>query len=233
MSQTTRPLRKLVPAAAIGLSALLGIVGCGAGQVAQTAEMEPAVNGSMGQVGDIMLRNVQVAFPENGEAYLAGEDAPLVFTIVNVGGADDELVGVTSPAGQVEIIGDARIPARTSLHVVLPDDNPSATSSEETTTTTTTTGSATSSPSTTTGTSAPGTTSSAPSVSATLTELPPDAIGKISLVITGLTGDLPFGKQVPVTFEFADAGEITVNLPVAAPSTARAEDRDAGEAEGH
>lgn len=238
VSQSTRPLRKLVPAAAIGLSALLGIVGCGAGQVAQTAEMEPAVNGNMGQVGDLMLRDVQVAFPESGEAYTAGEDAPLTLTIVNVGGADDELVGVTSPAGQVEIIGNARIPARTSLEVVLPADTASASSEpESTTTTTTTTGTTGTSESETTGSEEPSSETSAPQMSAELTEtqLPPDVIGTISLVIRQLTGDLPFGKQVPVTFEFAEAGKVTVNLPVAAPTTPRAEDRDQpeGGSEGH
>ena len=105
--EMTRPLRKLVPAVAIGVGALLGIVGCSAGQVAQTADMEPAVNGNTGQVGNIMLRDVQVAFPENGEHYGAGEDAPLLLTIVNVGGEDDRLTEVTSPAGEVEIIGNA------------------------------------------------------------------------------------------------------------------------------
>jgi copper(I)-binding protein len=242
VSQTTRPLRKLVPAAAIGLSALLGIVGCSAGQVAQTAEMEPAVNGNTGQAGDIMLRDVQVAFPENGEAYTAGEAAPLLLTIINVGSADDELVGVTSPAGTVEIIGNARIPARTSLEVVLPADNPAAPSSEPESSAPETSESSESSESDTsgenTGSEEPSSeTSDAPSASAELTEtqLPPDVVGTISLVISQLTGDLPFGKQVPVTFEFADAGKVTINLPVAAPSTPRAENRDhvEGESEGH
>ena len=247
--ETTRPLRKLVPALAIGVSALLGVVGCGAGQVAQTAEMEPAVNGNMGQVGNLLLRDVMVAFPENGESYKVGEEAPLLLTIANRGGEDDELVGVTSPAGEVRIIGNAKIPARTALQVVLPADNPAASSEpssevsatsepsesesgsgESTTTTTETTGS---------GESEITSTESAPtSVTATLTqtEEAPDVVGTISLVITELTGDLPFGKTVPVTFEFANAGKVTVSLPVAAPSTPRAENRDApegGAEEGH
>jgi copper(I)-binding protein len=242
--ETTRPLRKLVPAVAIGVSALLGIVGCSAGQVAQTAEMEPAVNGNMGQVGNLKLRDVMVAFPENGEPYRVGEEAPLLLTIANTGGEDDELVGVTSPAGEVEIIGNAKIPARTALQVVLPADNPSApssapssesseapasseseSSSESSTSTTETTGS---------GESEITSTGAVPtSVTATLTqtEEAPDVVGMISLVITELTGDLPFGKNVPVTFEFANAGKVTVSLPVAAPSTPRAENRDAPEGE--
>jgi copper(I)-binding protein len=253
--ETTRPLRKLVPAVVIGVSALLGTVGCGAGQVAQTAEMEPAVNGNTGQVGNLMLRDVMVAFPENGEAYRVGEDAPLLLTIVNVGGEGDELVGVTSPAGEVEITGNPAIPGRSALQVVLPGENPSASSSQsssqsssaaETTepsepgstgSQTPSSGSGTTGTETTdTATSGTETESSAPPVTTTNEDDVPDVVGTISLVITGLTGDLPFGKQVPVTFEFAKAGKVTVSLPVAAPATPRAENRDhevEGGSEGH
>lgn len=242
--ETTRPLRKLVPAVAIGVSALLGIVGCGAGQVAQTAEMEPAVNGNSGQVGNLLLRDVMVAFPENGEAYKVGEEAPLLLTIVNKGGEDDELVGVTSPAGEVEIVGNPKIPARSALQVVLPADNPAATSSEPSSESSAPSESESGSSESTTTTTEESETSetstgAAPtSVTATMTqtEEAPDVVGTISLLITELTGDLPFGKTVPVTFEFANAGKVTVSLPVAAPSTPRAEDRDAPEGvveEGH
>jgi len=215
--QTTRPLRKLVPAVAIGVSALLGIVGCSAGQVAQTADMEPAVNGNSGQLGTIALRNVLVAFPENGESYREGEDAPLLLSIVNSGTEDDELVGVSSPAGEVEPIGNPAIPAGTALQIVLPDENTSESASETTTTE--------SSSSETSGSEEP---SGAESPSATTTEAPaeteavaPPVVGTMSLVITGLTADLPIGKNVPVTFEFANAGKITLQLPIGAPATPR------------
>lgn len=221
--QTTRPLRKLVPAVALGVSALLGIVGCSAGQVAQTAEMEPAVNGNSGQVGTIALRNVQVAFPQSGEPYRAGDDAPLLLSIVNSGAEDDQLVRVTTPAGEVEPIGNPAIPAGTSLQVVLPDENTSATPSETTTTTTTES-------SETTGGSEEPETPGSESSSATSTESPaeteavaPPVVGTMSLVITGLTADLPYGKKVPVTFEFANAGKVTIQLPVGAPATPRPE----------
>jgi copper(I)-binding protein len=222
--QTTRPLRKLVPAVALGVSALLGIVGCSAGQVAQTAEMEPAVNGNSGQVGTIALRNVQVAFPESGEPYKAGDDAPLLLSIVNSGGEDDELVRVTTPAGEVEPIGNPAIPAGTSLQVVLPDEN---TSASETTTTTESVETETSGSEQPSGSEEP---SGSESPSATSTESPaeteavaPPVVGTMSLVITGLTADLPYGKNVPVTFEFANAGKITIQLPVGAPATPRPE----------
>lgn len=251
--ETTRPLRKLVPAVALGVSALLGVVGCSAGQVAQTAEMEPAVNGNAGQVGNIMLRDVMVAFPENGEPYRYGEDAPLQLTIVNVGGDDDRLVSVRSTAtragcaqgerdcaGQVEIIGNANIPGRTALEVVVPGDNPAAPSSEPSSessqpesTEESQPSSESSEPSSSTppasGTSESSESSetSAPPVTATLTEEEaPDVVGMISLVITGLTNDLHYGRTVDVTFQFEKAGTVTITLPIAAPATPRPEGRD-------
>lgn len=245
--ETTRPLRKLVPAVAIGVSALLGVVGCGAGQVAQTSEMEPAVNGNMAEVGNLLLRDVVVAFPEDGEAYKAGDDAPLLLTIANIGTEDDELVGVTSPAGKVEITGEARIPAQHALQVVLPEESSGASSSSSTSSESSQSSESSAPPesSVTSGTTQTSEeppssgTSSSPSVTVTTTteESAPDVVGTISLVITGLTGDLPFGKTVPVTFEFRDAGKVTVSLPIGSPATARAEDRDndmvEGEGEGH
>jgi copper(I)-binding protein len=231
--ETTRPLRKLVPAVAIGVSALLGIVGCSAGQVAQTAGMEPAVNGNMAQVGKLLLRDVMVAYPENGEAYKVGEDAPLLLTIANTGTEDDELVGVTSPAGKVEITGNPKIPSQHALQVVLPAEStessePSSSESSEPETTG-------SEPSGAPGTETSG--SESPSVTETTTteESAPDVVGTISLVITGLTGDLAFGKTVPVTFEFRNAGKVEVSLPVGSPATPRAENRDNDmvEGEGH
>ena len=225
--ETTRPLRKLVPAVAIGVSALLGIVGCGAGQVSQTADMEPAVNGNMAQAGKLLLRDVMVAYPENGEAYAVGEDAPLTLTIANTGMDDDELIGVTSPAGKVEIIGDAKIPSHHSIEVVAPTEGAASSSSSSSSSESSapeTTGSATS--------EAPG--SETPSVTETTTteEVAPDVVGTISIVITGLTGDLPFGKTVPVTFEFRKSGTVEVTLPVGAPTTPRAENRDEDMVEG-
>lgn len=242
--QTTRPLRKLVPAVALGLGALLGIVGCSAGQVAQTAEMEPAVNGNTGQVGALALRDVMVAFPESGH-YEAGDDAPLLLTVVNTGDEADELVGVTTPAGEVEQIGNPSLPGRTALQVVLPAVE-AASSSAATTTTTTeettetsgsdTSGGATTENQTTDPDEPQGGTESESAVTTTgEVQIPenetPDVVGTISLVIRNLAGPLPFGKTVPVTFEFAKAGKVTINLPVAAPNTPRQEPSE-GE-EGH
>lgn len=224
--QTTRPLRKLVPAVAIGVSALLGIVGCSAGQVAQTAEMEPAVNGNSGRVGTLALRNVEVAFPENGEPYTAGDDAPLLLSIVNTGLDDDELVGVTSPAGEAELIGNPAIPGGTALQIVLPDENTSV--SATTTTSETSEAPETGESEAPSGSESPSATTTTESPAETEAVSPP-VVGTMSVVITGLTADLPYGKNVPVTFEFANAGKITIQVPVAAPATPRPEAEPAEE----
>jgi copper(I)-binding protein len=242
--ETSRPLRRILPAAALGFVAALGIVGCSAGQVAQTAAMEPAVNGNSAQVGDIALRDVLVSYPD-GEHYETGDDAPLLLTIINSGGTDDELVGVSSPAGEVELIGNPSLPGRTALQVVLPGENPaasteqptsaesSAPSSAPSSATSSTPASETGEPSTSESQGAPQESESAtPTGDVSVPEgTPPALVGTMSIVIKNLTAALPFGKTVPVTFEFAKAGKVTVHLPVASPSTPRAEATEAAAGE--
>ncbi len=47
--------------------------------------------------------------------------------------------------------------------------------------------------------------------------------GQITLTLTDLNEDVKPGRTIPVTFLFRRAGEITVQVPVAAPDEARAE----------
>ena len=244
LSRSTGPLRKIVPAVAVGLAALL--VGCSSGQVTQTDSMEPAVNGNRGDVGDIALRDVVIAYPESGE-YSAGDDAPLVLTIVNTGGTEDELVEVTSPAaGEVELIGNARVPGRMSLQVIVPDESAETSSSQPTTTGTTVPEESITDPSPPAETGdesaapppdseEPPTLSDTPDSEATETptDSPSEEVGTMSIVLTDLVQDLPIGRNVPVTFVFANAGEITVNLPIASPATARQDPPEAEEDSGH
>lgn len=237
VSRSTGPMRKIAPAVAAGLAALL--VGCGAGQVTQTDSMEPAVNGNRATVGDIALRDVVVAFPDSGD-YEAGDDAPLLLTIVNVGEGTDELLSVSSPAAEdVELTGDTNLPSRMSLQVLMPDEV--TTSTPETTETSIPDESIeTPSPPAETGeqsASPPPESDQEPTVTGTAD---PDAgselenqIGTMSIVLTGLVQDLPIGRNVPVTFVFAKAGQITVNLPIASPTTARQDPPEAEEDSGH
>ncbi|NRN66138.1 Lipoprotein lpqE [Kibdelosporangium sp. 4NS15] len=226
--------------AAVGIA--LALAGCGAGQISQTAGMEAAVNGGQGNVGSIAVRDVQLAYPPRG-VYQAGSDAVLIGTIVNSGQTDDELISITSPAGQVRISGDRNLPAGRSLIFEAPAGGvaatPSSTSSAPTTTGSSTPGSATSgvptSGSVTSGSptsgSAPGSVSgSATSGPATTTTTPrttggadaarPATIGKITGILTDIAEEIRSGKTIELTFTFR-SGSTTIQVPIAVPTTPR------------
>lgn len=98
--------RRMVAAAALAAGAALILSGCGAGQISQTSEQVAAINGNTANAGDIALRNVHIVFPGNGTAtQTAGGKAALALSIVNTGAVGaDELTGVTTDLGKVEII---------------------------------------------------------------------------------------------------------------------------------
>jgi copper(I)-binding protein len=200
--------RRLVPGLA-GLVAALVVAGCSAGQNVQT-EVEPAVNGNFGQAGPVLIRDAQFAYPPDG-TFPAGGSAPLIVTIVNTGSGDDELVEVSSPvAGDVEITGDRNLPARRAIQVGTPGRT-AAPPSAPAVTTTTRPGSS----------SAVPTSGSSSAPAPTTTSLRPDDIGKATIVLNGLSGPLASGRTYPVTFVFRKAGSVTVELPIANPTTPR------------
>jgi periplasmic copper chaperone A len=93
----------------------LALSGCGAGQIAQTSHEGAAVNGSSAQIGDIVVRDMQVVYPRQpssqGAVYAQGGAAQLKFGIVNEGSTADRLVRVSSPAATaVQVGGDASLP---------------------------------------------------------------------------------------------------------------------------
>jgi periplasmic copper chaperone A len=98
---------------AVCLVAGLALTGCGAGQIAQTATQQAAVDGASGEAGDaIALRDVLIpTAPNPSGSYPAGSNVPVLATIANSGGEADELVAVTCPmAGRVRVSGTVRIP---------------------------------------------------------------------------------------------------------------------------
>lgn len=102
---------------AAALAVVLG--GCGAGQVAQTAEQVGTSGGAAGQVGALLVRDAQFTYdgPIPGDAvYQPGDDAVLQVTIVNEGRDADRLIGVRSPvATSSRIVGEARVPGGQTL----------------------------------------------------------------------------------------------------------------------
>lgn len=109
MTRTRRlhPSRAL--AGALVLAGTLALAGCGSGQLAQTAEEGAAVNGSDAQIGDIVIRDMQIAYPQRpaspDASYAQGGTAQLKFGIVNEGSVADRLVRVTSPAATAVVVG--------------------------------------------------------------------------------------------------------------------------------
>jgi copper(I)-binding protein len=222
VSRSESPKRLRIVA---GLAAMLALAGCGAGQNTQTDSVEPAVNGTLGQVGDIMIRDAQFAYPTGG-VYPAGGEGPLVLTIVNTGPTDDELVSVSSSVAEsVEVTGDRALTARRAIQVGTPSETVSGKASSSSAAVTTTTQSSSVPPSS----GAPGSASgSAVSPTTTTTATPtssaaPVEIGKATIIVKGFSESLSSGKTYPVTFVFRNAGSVTLNLPIAAPTTARPE----------
>lgn len=229
----------------LGLAAVV-LTGCGAGQVAQTDSQQPAINGASGTVGAIAVRNAELQFPDNPQGVLTpGSNVPLIVTIINTGVTADELTGVSSPAAQsVTIDGSASgtkdIPGGFAIASTIKDEDdndtvgaPAGASSSEaatttptTTTSTTTTGSAT----TTTGssrtsgaTSTSGSSStSAPTSTTTVAPTPALAPKAVDIVLVGIKAangqPIRSGLTIPITFTFAHAGQITIQVPIAAPA---------------
>jgi copper(I)-binding protein len=81
----------------IGLVGVLLTASCAAGQHAQTAEVVPAIDGTHGTIGKVVLDGVSIR-PPTGSSYAAGSTVQLSMTLVNNGAEPDTLVNVTSPA---------------------------------------------------------------------------------------------------------------------------------------
>lgn len=91
-------MRRVVRGSVITVLLLLMTVlgGCSAGQITQTATQVRDHTGGFGQVGDLTIREVELAYPPTG-VYQPGDRAQLVMAIVNGGDADDRLVNITGP----------------------------------------------------------------------------------------------------------------------------------------
>lgn len=120
LSAVQRPARRTSAAVAAAVLVAVALTGCGAGAVTQTSTQASAVNGSVGQIGNLVVRDATIAAASTlaGAAYQPGGSAPLNLTLVNTGSTADKLVSASSPvAGSVQITGDATIPAGTAVAV--------------------------------------------------------------------------------------------------------------------
>lgn len=205
--------------AAIGLVAVLALAGCGAGQITQTSTQLAGVDGVAGTVGQIGVRDAAIVFDPSDTAAIhrVGGEAPLQLSIVNFGSTADTLVSASSPvAASVTISGNPTVSGGRSLIV----DGGGAGAP-------TATAAAAATP-----TGAPASTSVIRSGAAAAASVVPPTTAAIptadaqgdttaSIVLTGLTQDIRAGLTYPVVFTFQRAGAVTVQMPVADPTTPR------------
>ena len=200
--------------------------GCGAGQNSQTALKEPSVPGVHANLEDISLRNVQIVYPgREHPSYPQDGAAPLEVRIFNSGSTPDALVGVSSPvAKEVGLLSesgkdasgacpDAEVDAEQPKPTEKPADEPASPGA---------------SPSESPGreTSPEPTESPAGAAPATTfsVEVKPRGCALLApgaayhLVLSGLNEELSPGDTVEITFQFSEAGDVTLNVPFGMPT---------------
>lgn len=193
--------RRVFGASVVAVGAALALAGCGAGQIAQTSTMLPAVNGALAQAGTLVLRDAGlVNRNECEQAYATGSSAPLTLVIANNGPADDELVSVSSAnAGSATIEGQRAVVAGSKLLIGPATEGESG--------------------------QQPASSSAAPTSSSSASVSPsagptgqPTRVGHAEVVLQGIKTVVWPGQTIPVTFTFRDAGPVTVQLPIQAPT---------------
>jgi copper(I)-binding protein len=213
---------------------------CAAGQRAVTAAEKPTLQGTDAQVGSIHLLGFLIEAPSgSAPSYAAGDSAQVKLVLVNTGSKPDTLVSISSPAisdwGAFKSTSDAAAvlePSRSST----PSPSPTSSAASPTRTrtktktsspTTSASGSAsdTTAPSTSSAGSSASTTSAAPSPLPTPDKqvvIPPgsrvswgtpESTGVLALL--HLTKKTYPGTTISLTVRFAQAGSITLDVPVA------------------
>jgi copper(I)-binding protein len=216
-------VNRALRAATMGVLLLspVALSACSAGQVPQTATQNRDKVGPEAAVGDLSLRQITLAHPQEGR-YEEGGTAELQLAIVNSDTESDTLVGIEGEAFDGVLVSGQAAAVPTT-----PGAAPVAT----TPATPTTPGAA---PQTTTPgtTPTPGTvpTPSVPAAPSTPTassevDIPIPAgstvflggAGGATVELTDLTEELTAGQSIEVTLTFERAGEVTVQALVATP----------------
>ncbi|KAA8970408.1 hypothetical protein [Mycobacterium sp.] len=109
---------RIVAALAAGSVLAAALSGCSAGQVAQTAKEQSAVNGSEVTINNMALRNIHLQAVQHGDFLRPGHRVDLVMVVANQSpDSDDTLVDVTTDIGPVTLSGNSRVPAGGVLFV--------------------------------------------------------------------------------------------------------------------
>ncbi len=111
MEHTRRaPVRRAAIAVTAALAAAL-LAGCGAGFDATSRQQYAPSDGILADAGDLRVQNALVVAS-------AGISTGVVSaSIANRGDRDDELTGLTSPDGTVDLTGDGALPAGSAVRL--------------------------------------------------------------------------------------------------------------------
>jgi len=206
----------------------IALTACSAGQVAQTATQNRDKVGPEAAVGDITLRQITLAHPQDG-LYEEGENAELQMAIVNTSTEADTLVGIEG-----EVFDGVLVSGQATASPAVPG-SPSADPATPTTPGTTP---APTTPGTTPQPTAPDATTSpdalptptvpaAPATPSASTEVDIPIPARSTVFLGGASGatveladlseELTAGQSIEVTLTFEQAGEVTVQALVATP----------------
>src|SRR4051794_30241794 len=197
---------------------------CSAGQETQTATQERDKTGAQAQIGDLTLRQAQLLSPRGG-SYDRGDDAELQLAIVNGGTEDDTLVSVDGKGfSSAEISSGSSSSASPSFGS---SGSAGSSSSAAPTSISAAASTPTSSTPTPTAPTSSAPTSSAPTSSSSgVQEITIPAGQTIflggdqySVTLTDLSESLTPGQYLEVTLTFEKAGEVTIPVSVANPTS--------------
>ena len=214
-------MNRALRAATMGVLLLspVALSACSAGQVTQTATQERDKSGAQAQVGDITLREGQLVSPRGG-SYDRGDDAELQLAIVNGGTEDDTLVSVDGKGfSSAEISSGSSSSASSSF-------GSSGSAGSSSSAAPTSSSAAASTPTSSTPTSSAPTSSAPTSSSSGVQEITIPAGQTIflggdqySVTLTDLSESLTPGQYLEVTLTFEKAGEVTIPVSVANPTS--------------
>ncbi|SIN24777.1 hypothetical protein [Micromonospora cremea] len=200
--------------------------GCGTGQIAETANKEPSVQGvnlSAGN-GAFVVRGLLVDYPGT-EGYRAGQDAALNAVIYNDSKDTVTVTVTTESAREVVISGGSASPSPSASESASASPSASESGSASPSATPSETGSSSATPSAPESARASGSASpSAPGQPARI-ELAPLSYLQLNseatqqLRLIGLTEELRSGQNVFVTFDFGNGNTVTGPAPIAVPLT--------------
>lgn len=210
-------LRRLGAALVASAAAAALLTGCAAGQVAQTVDQYPVVDGAAGNAGQLLIRNAGIAPPSGINGYAKGGTATLQLVVVNGTNKDDRLVSASSPVAGGVVLSAAGLPEGISAATSSESASVSLSPSSTVTGTPAAKGSA-SGARTSASRSAPAASGAG---TGTPIEVRADQVVQVgfsvvgpNIVLTGLNSALLPSQTVPMTFRFASGASLSLALPV-------------------